>query len=184
MTLEEKTLEENIIFKGRIITVRDDKVLLPNGKEASREVVLHNGGVCVAVLTPENEVLLVKQFRYPYKEVLFELPAGKLEKGEDPYEAGLRETEEETGVKPKKLHSLGKLYPTVAFCNEVIHMYFADEYEVTKQHLDEDEFLSCEKVKLSDAVHMVMNGEIKDGKTQVAILKLAVLKANDRLLKE
>ena len=176
MTFEEKTLKENTIFNGRIITVRDDTVLLPNGKEASREVVLHNGGVCVAVLTPANEILLVKQFRYPYREELLEIPAGKLEKGEDPYAAGLRETEEETGVKPKTLHALGHFYPTPAYCNEIIHMYFADEYEVTKQHLDEDEFLSCEKVKLSDAVKMVMNGEIKDGKTQAAVLKLAVLK--------
>lgn len=176
MTFEEKTLEEKIIFKGRIITVREDKVLLPNGKEAGREVVAHNGGVCVAVLTEENEILMVKQFRYPYKEELLELPAGKLEKGEDPYQAGLRETEEETGVKPHALHSLGLLYPTPGYCGEVIHMYYADEYEVTHQNLDEDEFLSAEKIRLCDAVKMVMSGEIKDGKTQTAVLKLAMLK--------
>ena len=176
MTFEEKTLKENIIFKGRIITVKNDKVLLPNGKEAGREVVMHNGGVCVAVLTKENEILMVKQFRYPYKEELLEIPAGKLEKGEDPYQAGLRETEEETGVKPKVLHSLGAFYPTVAYCDEVIHMYYADEFETAKQHLDEDEFLSCDKIKLDDAVKMILNGEIKDGKTQAAVLKLAMLK--------
>lgn len=176
MTFEEKTLKENTIFEGRIITVRDDKVLLPNGKEAGREVVAHNGGVCVAVLTDENEVLMVRQFRYPYRKELLEIPAGKLELGEDPYQAGLREAEEETGVRPKAMHSLGLFYPTPAYCNEIIHMYYADEYEVTSQNLDEDEFLSSEKIKLCDAVKMIMNGEIKDGKTQAAILKLAMIK--------
>lgn len=97
MKLEEKTLSEKYIYNGRIINLRVDEVLLPNGNEAKREVVEHNGGVCVAPLTEDNCLLFVRQFRYPYKEVVLELPAGKLEKGEDAYSAGLRETDRGDG---------------------------------------------------------------------------------------
>jgi NUDIX domain. len=104
MKLFEKTLTSETKFEGRIIKVLRDTVELENGKTSAREVVCHNGGVCVAALTEQNEVLLVRQFRYPYKEVLLELPAGKLEKGEDPFEAVKREQMEETGTTGRKLH--------------------------------------------------------------------------------
>ncbi len=176
MSLKEKTLKENIIFEGRIFTVRKDEIQLPNGHKSTREVAYHNGGVCVAPLTENNELIVVEQFRYPYKEILTEIPAGKLEKGEDPYDAGMRELEEETGYVARELKSLGKFYPTPGYCSEVIHIYYADELEFKKQNLDEGEFLQVGKIKLEDAVKMVMNGEIRDGKTQTAILKLALIK--------
>lgn len=176
MLLEEKTLSENVMFEGRIFTVRKDEVELPNGHKSVREVAYHNGGVCVAPLTADNELIMVRQFRYPYKEVILELPAGKLEKDEDPYDAGMRELEEETGFITDKMKSLGKFYPTPGYCSEIIHLYYADNLEFRKQRLDEDEFLNVERIKLEDAVRMVMNGEIKDGKTQTIVLKLALIK--------
>ncbi|MBR2315273.1 MAG: NUDIX hydrolase [Clostridia bacterium] len=176
MLLKEKTLKENTIFEGRVIAVRKDEVELPNGHKSIREVVYHNGGVCVAPLTTDNELIMVRQFRYPYKEVILELPAGKLEKGEDPYDAGMRELEEETGFVTDKMESLGKFYPTPGYCSEIIHLYYADNLQYKKQNLDEDEFLDVERIKLEDAVRMVMNGEIKDGKTQTIVLKLALIK--------
>ena len=116
MKLFEKTLTSETKFEGRIIKVLRDTVELENGKTSAREVVCHNGGVCVAALTEQNEVLLVRQFRYPYKEVLLELPAGKLEKGEDPFEAVKREQMEETGTTGENYISLGNLYPSPGYC--------------------------------------------------------------------
>ncbi len=181
MELIEKTIKENVVFSGRIITVRQDLALLPNGKEATREVVAHSGGVCVAPLTENGELIFVRQFRYPYAEVLLELPAGKLEKGEDPLEAGKRELEEETGNVAAKYIDMGKFYPSPGYCGEVIHLYAALGLSKTRMHLDEDEFLEPELIPLGEAVKMVMSGEIRDGKTQALILKLARLSENGEL---
>ena len=175
MKLFEKTISKDYKYNGRIINLRVDDVKLENGKTAIREVVEHNGGVCVAALDENGCLLMVKQFRYPYGEVLLEIPAGKLEKGENPEQCGKRELEEETGYIPEKLTDLGKLYPTPAYLTEIIHMYYAENLIKTAQNLDEDEFLSVERVPFSDAVQMVLNGEIRDAKTQVAILKLKEL---------
>ncbi len=181
MKVEEKTLKENVVFSGRIITVRDDTVLLPDNTTAHREVVAHNGGVCVAVLTEDDCIYLVSQFRYPYMETVLEVPAGKLEKGEDPYSAGIREVLEETGCEVRELHSLGKFYPTPGYCGETIHLYWADSYEMKEQKLDEDEFLNVVKMPFSEALDMVMKGEITDGKTQTVILKLALMKEEGKI---
>lgn len=175
MELFEKTLSKDYKYNGKIINMRVDEAELENGKTATREVVEHSGGVCVAALDEENCLLMVRQFRYPYGEVLLEIPAGKREKGEDPIECGKRELEEETGYTAEKYTDLGKLYPTPAYVDEVIYMYYAENLSKTHQHLDEDEFLSVERVPFDDAVKMVMNGEIRDAKTQVAILKLKEL---------
>ena len=170
MKLFEKTLTSETKFEGRIIKVLRDTVELENGKTSAREVVCHNGGVCVAALTEQNEVLLVRQFRYPYKEVLLELPAGKLEKGEDPFEAVKREQMEETGT-----ISLGNLYPSPGYCGEIIRIWACRVAQKGEMHLDEDEFLEVERIPLDKAVEMVLNNEIPDSKTQVGILKTAAL---------
>jgi len=175
MKLFEKTLQSETKFEGRIITVKLDDVELENGTQAKREVVCHNGGVCVAALTAQDEILLVRQFRYPYKEVLLELPAGKLEKGEDPFEAAKREQLEETGTMGREYISLGNLYPTPGYCGEIIRMWACRVTENREQHLDDDEFLEVERIPLKKAVEMVLNNEIPDSKTQVGILKAAVL---------
>lgn len=175
MKLFEKTLTSETKFEGRIIKVLHDTVELENGKTSAREVVCHNGGVCVAALTEQNEVLLVRQFRYPYKEVLLELPAGKLEKGEDPFEAVKREQMEETGTTGENYFSLGNLYPSPGYCGEIIRIWACRVAQKGEMHLDEDEFLEVERIPLDKAVEMVLNNEIPDSKTQVGILKTAAL---------
>lgn len=172
MNLTEKTIASNFIYKGKIINLRVDQIELPNGKSATREVVEHSGAVCVAPLTKEGEIYLVSQFRYPKGEQILELPAGKLEKGENPLEAGKRELKEETGCIGKNYFELGKFYGTPAFCEETVHIYGCEVETVGKLDLDDDEFLNVVKMPLTEAVDMVMQNKISDGKTQVGILKL------------
>lgn len=171
MDLTEKTLKQTYIFKGKIVNLRVDDALLPDGTTAKREVVEHPGGVCVVPLTAEDELVFVKQFRYPYAEVLPELPAGKLEYGEDPFLAGKRELKEETGATAKSYISLGKLYPTPGYCSEIIHMYLAKGLTFGAQDLDSDEFLEVVRIPLEEAFQMVMSNQITDSKTQVGVMK-------------
>lgn len=178
MNLEEKTLQRNIIYTGRVIRMRQDTALLPDGKTAGREVVEHPGGVCVAAVDEKDNLLLVKQFRYPYKEELLEIPAGKRDKAgdDDPLTCGKRELKEETGYTAKEYISLGELYPTPGYCDEVIYMFAARNLTQGEKCPDEDEFLDLVRIPFEQAVEMVLSGEIKDAKTQTAILKLKILK--------
>ncbi len=181
MHLFEKTISSEPIFDGKIIKVRKDKAELENGENVTRELVIHPGGVCIVPVTDSGEILMVKQFRYPFQTVLTELPAGKLEFGEDHRAAGLRELKEETGAVCEKFEYLGVCYPSVAYLTEKIHMYLATGLTFEKQSLDADEFLDVVKVKFEDAVKMVMDGELPDAKTQCAILKAAkLLERNDK----
>ena len=175
MHLFEKTVSSDLIFDGKIITVKKDTAELENGEIVNRELVVHPGGVCIVPINDKGEILMVKQFRYPFQTVLTEIPAGKLEVGEDHREAGLRELREETGAVCEKFEYLGVCYPSVAYLTEKIHMYMATGLTFEKQDLDEDEFLDVVKIKMEDAVKMIMNGEIEDAKTQCAILKAAIL---------
>lgn len=175
MDLTEKQLKAEYVFQGKIFNARVDEALLPDGKTAVREVVEHNGGVMVAPLDEDGNLYFVDQFRYPYFEVVTELPAGKLEKGEDPYEAGIRELKEETGAVAQNIISLGRLYPSPGYCGEIIHLYLATGLSFGEQNPDDDEFLEVKKIHISKAVEMVMKGELTDSKTQVGILKVARL---------
>lgn len=175
MQLTEKTIESKSIFEGRVIHVKHDKVELENGDTAMREIVEHPGGVCVAALTENRELLFVRQFRYPYKEIVLELPAGKLEKGQNPLENGKRELLEETGAVGREYITLGQLYPSPGYCGEIIHLYFCKIDHFERQQLDEDEFLNVERIPVDTALKMVLRNEIPDAKTQVAILKTAAL---------
>ncbi len=177
MNLEEKQLTSEYIYNGKIIKLRRDTALLPNGKTSTREVIEHNGGVCVAALTDSDEVLFVKQFRYPYMEIMTEIPAGKRDGAdEDPLVCGKRELKEETGAEAESFIPLGKLYPSPGYCGEVIWMFAATGLSYGEQHPDDDEFLSVEKIPLEKAVQMILSGEITDAKTQAAVLKLKLLK--------
>ena len=176
MELFEKTLDSREIFDGKVIRVTLDEVELENGRTAEREVVGHPGGVCIAALTENDELLFVRQFRYPYKEVVLELPAGKLEKGQSPLENGKRELLEETGAVGASYISLGKLYPSPGYCAEIIHLYFCRVAEFKNTNPDEDEFLKVEKIPFDRAVEMVLNNMIPDAKTQAAVLKTAMLR--------
>lgn len=173
--LYERKLASERLFEGKIINVRRDTVLLENETEAIREVIEHPGGVCIVALTEEREVLLVRQFRYPYGKVLAEIPAGKLNYGEDPLSCGKRELLEETGATAECYVDLGQLYPSPGYLNEIIHTYLATGLTFTEQCLDDDEFLDVERVSLDAAVDMVLKGDIKDAKTQAAILKVKLL---------
>lgn len=177
MNLEEKQLKAEYLYKGKIINLRLDEAELPNGKTALREVVEHPGGVCVAALTENDEIIMVRQFRYPYSELVLEIPAGKRDSAnEDPLECGKRELREETGATAKNFFSLGTLYPTPGYCGEIIWMYGATNISFGETDPDEDEFVEIEKIPLESAVQMILSGEIKDAKTQAAILKLKILK--------
>lgn len=172
MDFTEKTVKKETIYQGRILSLRNDEVELPDGKKAFREVIEHSGGVAIAALTEKNELLFVSQYRYPYESELLELPAGKLERGEDPEACGKRELLEETGAIAGEFTYLGKVYPTPAYCEEVITIYFAKDLTFGMQHLDEGEFLSVKKIPLAQAVEMVLKDEIKDAKTQIGVLKI------------
>lgn len=166
----EKRLSSETLFKGNVIELRRDMVELENGSAAAREVIHHNGGVAALAIDDDGNVLFVKQFRYPYGEVLLELPAGKLNAGEDPAACGLRELEEETGYIAEDLRFLGKVYPTPGYTDEILYLYAAEKLSFKGQRLDEDEFLTVVKIPYEKAVEKCLNGEIKDGKTLIAIL--------------
>lgn len=172
MELNEKTLSESVKFDGNLIKVSVAQVELVNGKKAKREVVRHRGGVCIAALTEDDELLFVKQFRYPFSKVLLELPAGTLEEGKDPLEEGKRELKEETGAVGENYISLGKMLSSPGWCSEIIHLYFCKVKSFGEICPDEDEFLNTEKIPISDAKKMVLSNEIEDAKTQIAVLKL------------
>lgn len=173
--LTEKTLNSKTIFNGKILHVILDEVELPDGNKASREVVQHQGGVCVAALDENNNLFFVRQFRYPYKEITLELPAGKLEKGETVLENGKRELKEETGCEGYSFMTLGAMYPSTGYTDEIIHLFACRVKSVGEQQPDEDEFLNVEKIPLNKAVEMVLNNQLPDAKTQITILKLDAL---------
>ena len=171
MELFEKKLTSKQIFDGVVVKLFVDEVELPDGKKSIREIVRHPGAVCVIPVTDEGEVIMVRQFRYAFNKVLLEVPAGKLEPNEDPLSAALRELEEESGAVASNIEYLGEIYTTVAIFDEKIHAYLATGLTYNDAHPDQGEFVEVEKIPLSTLVNMVMNGEIKDSKTQIAILK-------------
>lgn len=164
MDQKEKQIESKLVYDGKVIKLYLDKVKTPNGNEALREIVKHNGGVCLLALV-DNKVILEKQYRYAYDKVLYELPAGKLEANEDSYEAGIRELEEETGYKAASLISYGCMYPTCGYSNEIIYLYKAEGLTKTKRHLDQDENIDLEYVDLETVKKMILNNEIVDAKS-------------------
>ncbi len=164
----ERTISTKPIFEGRMINVQVDTVQLPNGETATREIVRHPGAVAVLALLGDR-MLVVEQFRKPLERVQVEIPAGKLEPGEDPMEAAGRELEEETGYKARSLRHLRTFSTSPGFAEEVIHLYFADELEQGEVHLDDEEFLTCEAITLEQAEAYIRDGRIYDAKTLLAV---------------
>lgn len=171
MDMTEKVLSSKVTFEGRIFTVHVDDIELPDGKKAKREIVEHHGGVGVIAVDENKEVFVVRQYRAPFSEVLLEIPAGKLNKDEDPYECGIRELEEETGFRADKIVHLGEFFPSPGYCHEKINIYMATELHKVGQHLDDGEFLEVSKIPLDELYEMVMQNKISDAKTVIAILK-------------
>lgn len=175
--LYERTENVQGIFSGNVITVHHDDILLCNDQEAKRECVDHPGGVGVICINDEDEVVLVRQFRYPYKETIYEIPAGKLEKDEEPVKAAMRELREECGAVCDELKPLGEIYPSPGYTNEIIRLYACVNPTFVEQELDEDEFLQVCKMKFSTLISKIMSGEIKDAKTIAAAMKLKELRS-------
>ena len=176
MVFQEEQLSGEEKFSGHVVALRVDQARIGDGSVREREVVEHPGGVSVALLTDEDEVLMVRQYRYALKEELWELPAGKLEKDEDPFEAAKRELEEECGVTAERFINLGVLYPTVGYDSEKIYIWAAKGLKPTSQHLDDGEFLDVAALPFDDVLQMVMTDEIRDSKTVTAMLKYAWLR--------
>lgn len=177
--LKEKQTASKEVFNGRLLHVFCDDIELPNGRPAVREYIRHQGAVCVVPVTDENEIIAVRQYRYPIGRVTIEVPAGKLDKGEAPLDAANRELSEETGVESAEITAIGGLYPSVAYTDEIIHMYMAKNLKYGESHTDEDEFLEVVKIPVDEFVKKIMDGEIMDSKTQAAVLKVAnILKGN------
>lgn len=169
MKYEEKTVSENYIYRGKILSLRCDDALLPDGKPCKREIVEHTGGASVLAET-EKGIALVRQYRYAYKEELYEIPAGKLNAGEYPEKAAARELSEETGLVADSMKLLTVLYPTPGYTNEKIYIYKAEGLSEGKEHLDQDEFLDTVYIPRAEVLNMIQDGRIKDGKTIAAVL--------------
>ena len=177
MDMTEKTLTSQEIYKGRIIRVRRDEVLLPNGHTSVREVVEHPGGVGILALEEDGTVLLVRQYRYAFGRTLLEIPAGKREPGEPPFVTAQRELQEEVGAVAGRWTELGTLIASPGCYGETLYLYMAEELRFGETHPDEDEFLEPLRLPFDEAVRQCMDGTLTDAKTVAAILKGKILRA-------
>ena len=173
MDCKETTKKENLIYKGRILSLYNDEVALADGSESMREYVHHNGGSSVLAVDNEGYIYLVEQFRYPYREMLLEIPAGKVDVGESAYDCAMRELKEEVGLQANSLIDLGVIYPSPGYTDEPLHIFLATDFEVGENRLDEHELLNVKKIKFDQALRMVECNEIKDAKSVIAILRYA-----------
>ena len=173
MEMREKTLSQKYYFQGNIMSARLDQVELPNGKTAPREICEHLGGVGVLPIDKDGNIILVRQYRYPYDELTLEIPAGKLDhgEGEDIEACGMRELKEETGCTAGRIVPLGCIYPSPGFLTEVVHMFAALDLTEGEMQPDEDEFVEFVRLPLAEVEAMVERNEIRDGKTVVALYR-------------
>lgn len=171
MKLKEKTVRKNYVYQGKIINVRCDDAELPDGRACRREIVEHSGGAAV-LCVKDGKIALVKQYRYAYGEEIYEIPAGKLNAGEDPERAAGRELTEETGLIASRLVLLFTLYPSPGYTNEKIFVYRAEGVKEGVQKLDEGEFLDAEFLPVDEVKGMIARGEIRDAKTIAAVQSL------------
>lgn len=171
MDFEEKQLSSECVYNGKIMTVCRDEVELSTGKKSFREVVNHSGGVVILALKNKDTILMVKQYRYPLKQALLELPAGKLEKGENPDWAAKRELEEETGYRAENWKSLGYIFTSAGYSTEKLYLYLASDLEYVGEHPDDGEILKTLEFNINEIYKMIETGEISDAKTLCAILR-------------
>lgn len=178
LNLIETETQEHLLYDGRIIKLRVDDITLPDGNPSKREYVCHNGGAAILAVDDEGYTYLVRQFRYAYREVISEIPAGKLEAGEDAIVTAARELEEEIGLTAEEIVPYGMLYPSPGYTNEHLYIFLAKGLKKTAAHLDEDEFLNVRRIPFTELLSQVMNGEIHDAKTCYAALRYAAEKAS------
>ena len=169
MDFQEKTIKSETVYNGKVFTVIKDDIELSNGQKSFREVVIHSGGVVILALKDSETILLVEQYRYPLKTSCFELPAGKLEIGENPDYAAKRELEEETGYIAHCWKSLGYINTTPGICTEKLYLYLASDLEFVGEHPDDGEIIRCAEYKLDDVFKMISSGIINDSKSICAI---------------
>ena len=175
MDLTEKTLESREVYRGRILRVREDRVLLPNGQEAQREIVEHPGGVGILALDADGCAVMVRQYRYAFGQTLLEIPAGKREKGEQPDETARRELQEEVGATAREWQSLGEVIASPGCYDEVLYLYLAQDLTFGAQHPDEDEFLNVERIPFDELLRRCLQNEVQDAKPVAAVLKAKLL---------
>jgi ADP-ribose pyrophosphatase len=167
--LEETPLEKSVAYKGKFLDFHLDRVLLPNGETTTREYLHHPGAVAAIPLLDNGEIILVKQFRYPTGKVLLEIPAGKLESGEEPEECVRRELIEEIGYDPGRITHLISVWTTPGFTDEIIHLYLATDLKPCSGNLDSDEFLEVIKMKKEELLEQINSHTLMDGKTSLAL---------------
>ncbi len=174
MDLTEKKISSEVVFDGVLLHVKKDKVLLPNGGTSTREYIVHNGAVAVIPVLPNGNILMEKQFRYPCQKVYLEIPAGKIDKGEDSRNACIRELKEETGGVASSIEFLCDIQPTIAYSTEIINIYVAKGLEIQDTNPDEDEFIDLIEMPIATLLKMILNNEIIDSKTCYGLLHYAV----------
>ncbi|MCL2462314.1 MAG: NUDIX hydrolase [Defluviitaleaceae bacterium] len=165
-----ETIKSELAYKGLIIDVTKDTITLPDGRQAVREVVRHGGAAAVVAVDGDGRLVFVRQYRHPARALVLEIPAGTLEPGEEPLACATRELAEETGMRAEKVTFLFKLYTTIGFCSEVIHIYLAEGLTEGSQCLDADEFVTVERYTPAEAAELIKNGGIVDGKTIAAVM--------------
>jgi len=170
MVVEEKTISSEMIYEGAILNLRKDVVTIKEGRTSNREIVEHNGGVVILGVTPEGRIPMIRQYRKAAEQVMFELPAGKLEKGEDPAEAALREMKEETGYTAGSVRLVASFYPTVGYSEEILHIYFAYDLEAGETDPDENESIDIEEYEPEALYKLIESGDMNDGKSMLALL--------------
>ncbi|GAA3651296.1 NUDIX hydrolase [Asaccharospora irregularis] len=170
MIVEEKTISSDKIYTGKVVSLRLDTVEIPGKGYQKREIVEHGGAVGIVALTEDKKLILVKQFRKPIEKVIWELPAGKLEIGENPKECAIRELKEETGYSAENIKLIHKFFTSAGFSNEKLYIYLATGLIKGDTHFDEDEFLDIFEVDFNEAYDLVLNNEVEDAKTSIGIL--------------
>ena len=175
--LKESMITTEVVYKGDFLDVRRDEVLLPNGETGTREWINHPGAVVIIPILPNGEIALIKQFRYAAESEFIELPAGKLDKGEEPKACALRELEEEIGYKAGKMEFIANIHPAIGFANEIMSIYLAENLEKTNYNRDKDEFIELIPTNMEEALNLVWENKITDVKSIIGLLWLKRIKS-------
>jgi len=177
--LKESRITTEVVYKGDFLDVRRDEVLLPNGETGTREWINHPGAVVIIPILPNGEIALIKQFRYAARSEFLELPAGKLDEGEDPKACAFRELEEEIGYRAGKMQFIANIHPAIGFANEIMSIYLAEDLKKTNYNRDKDEFIELIPTNMEEALNLVWENKITDVKSIIGLLWLKRTKSNN-----